>query len=100
MKRPLLFAFHLTMAGVYATIILAWQAGYIRLSISVWAAALAVCIAGLLICAAMLVMSGWPKAAPLPSRLLRGEDDSNPRLDLRGEDLDVAAVLSGISALD
>ena len=28
MQGPPLVAFHLTMAGVYATIFLAWQAGY------------------------------------------------------------------------
>jgi hypothetical protein len=56
MKRPLLLAFHLTMAGVYATIILAWQAGYIRLAVAVWAAALTVCLVGTFACGALLIL--------------------------------------------
>ena len=98
MRRPRLVAFHLAMAGVYATILLAWQAGYPRLSFLVWAAALTVCAAGLLLCGAMLVISGWPGSAPLPARPRRRAGDARPPgPDLRSGEFDVEALLSGIA---
>jgi len=64
MGRPRLLAFHVAMGVAYVVIISAWQAGWTRLSsVAVWAVALTVCHAGLLVCAALLAARGSGGAA-------------------------------------
>lgn len=100
MKRPLLVAYHIVMAGVYANIIMAWHMGWTRLAVGVLAAATTVCVVmGLFICR-VVVMYGLRRADSLPTepRRLWSADVGQPWPDLRGEALDVEAWLLGLSA--
>jgi hypothetical protein len=65
MKRPWLMAFHITMAGVYGVIIVARQGGWTVLADAVWAAALAFCVAGLLICGRLRAIARSKPDAPI-----------------------------------
>jgi hypothetical protein len=66
MRRPRLAAFHVTMAITYLVIARAYQAGCNEFGFAVWSAALATCVAILVICA-ITVISAWRSSgSPLP----------------------------------
>jgi hypothetical protein len=91
------------MAGVYATIILAWQAGYVRLSVSVWAAALTVCILGLLACGVLMIVSRLRGGAilaeaPAAASPRQAGEIERPVQRLLLEEVDMDTVLRGLDA--